>query len=163
MRRFFIYLFMHIKLVTLLVFFLIIQKSSAQNIQVLKFDALKQCLYNKTDTVYVVNFFASWCKPCIQEIPEFVTFDRGIKNSKTKLVFVSLDSKNEEEKLLKIVQQYSLQNVYLLDESNANNWINKIDKHWSGAIPATLIIKKGKHKKFIADSISSQILFKLTK
>lgn len=151
------------KLVVILLFFLITQKSIAQNIQVLKFDALKQCIYNNSDTVYVVNFFASWCKPCIQEIPEFVTFAKAIKNSKIKLVFVSLDLKNDQEKLLKIVQQYSLQNVYLLDENNANNWINRIDKHWSGAIPATLIIKKGKHKKLIADAISSQTLFKLTK
>ncbi len=135
----------------------------SQNIQILKFDALKQCIYNNSDTVYVVNFFASWCKPCLLEIPEFVTFDKGIKNSKIKLLYVSLDIKNDQEKLLKIVQQYSLQNVYLLDESNANNWINKIDKHWSGAIPATLIVKKGKYKKFIADAISSQTLFKLIK
>ena len=135
----------------------------SQNIRILKFDALKQCIYNNSDTVYVVNFFASWCKPCIQEIPEFVKFASAIKNSKTKLVFVSLDSKNDQEKLLKIIQQYSLQNVYLLDETNANNWINKINKHWSGAIPATLIVKKRKHNKFIADVISSQTLFKLIK
>ncbi len=163
MRRFFIYLFMHIKLVIILVFFFIAHKPIAQNIQVLKFDALKQCIYNNSDTVYVVNFFASWCKPCIKEIPEFVNFAKGIKNSKIKLVFVSLDSKNDPEKLLKIIQQYSLQNVYLLDETNANNWINKIDKHWSGAIPATLIIKKGKNKKFIVDAISCETLFKFTK
>ena len=135
----------------------------SQNVQIVKFDALKQCIYNNSDTVYVVNFFASWCKPCLKEMPEFITFDKGIKNSKIKMLYVSLDIKNDQEKLLKIVQQYSLQNVYLLDESNANNWINKIDKHWSGAIPATLIVKKGKYKKFIADAISSQTLFKLIK
>ena len=151
------------KLVVILLFFLISQKSIAQNIQIVKFDALKQCIYNNSDTVYVVNFFASWCKPCLKEIPEFATFAKAIKNSKIKLVFVSLDLKNDQDKLLKIVQQYSLQNVYLLDETNANKWINKINKQWSGAIPATLIIKKGKHKKFIADAINSQTLFKLTK
>lgn len=135
----------------------------SQNIQIVKFDALKQCIYNNSDTVYVVNFFASWCKPCIQEMPEFLSFAKGIKNSKIKLVFVSVDFKKDQEKLLQIVQKYNLQNVYLLDETNANNWISKIDKHWSGAIPATLIIKKGTHKKFIADAISSETLFKLTK
>lgn len=148
----------------LLVLIAVINKNIySQNIQIVKFDALKQCIYNKSDTVYVVNFFASWCKPCIKELPEFVTFANAIKNSKIKLVFVSLDLKNDQGKLLKIVQQNSLQNVYLLDESNANNWINKIDKHWSGAIPATLIIKKGKNKKFIVDAISCETLFKFTK
>lgn len=148
----------------LLVLIAVINKNIySQNIQTVKFDALKQCIYNKSDTVYVVNFFASWCKPCIQEMPELLFFANATKNIKTKLVFVSLDSKNVQEKLLQIVQQYSLQNVYLLDESNANNWINKIDKHWSGAIPATLIIKKGKNKKFIVDAISCETLFKFTK
>lgn len=151
------------KLVVILFFFFIIQNSIAQNIQIVKFEALKQCLYNNSDTVYIANFFASWCKPCIQELPEFVSFAKDIKNSKIKLVFVSVDFKKNQENLLKIVQKYSLQNVYLLDETNANNWINKIDKHWSGAIPATLIIKKGKRKKFIANAISSETLYNLTK
>ena len=151
------------KLVVILLLFLITQKSIAQNIQVLKFDALKQCIYNNSDTLYVVNFLASWCKPCIKEIPELVAFAETIKNSKIKLLFVSLDLKNDQKKLLEIVKQFSLQNVYLLDEINANNWISKIDKHWSGAIPATVIIKKRKKKKFIADVISSQTLFKLIK
>jgi len=135
----------------------------SQNIQIVKFDALKQHIYNNSDTVYIVNFFASWCKPCIQEMPELLSFAKGIKNSKIKLVFVSVDFKKDQEKLLQIVQKNNLQNVYLLDESNVNNWINKVDKQWSGAIPATLIIKKGKHKKFIADAISSETLYNLTK
>jgi thiol-disulfide isomerase/thioredoxin len=151
------------KLVVILFFFFIIQNSIAQNIQIVKFEALKQCLYNNSDTVYIANFFASWCKPCIQELPEFVSFAKDIKNSKTRLVFVSVDFKKNQENLLKIVQKYSLQNVYLLDETNANNWINKIDKHWSGAIPATLIIKRGKNKKLIANAISSEKLYNLTK
>jgi thiol-disulfide isomerase/thioredoxin len=154
---------MHTKLVVLFIFFVIVQKSFAQNIQVIKFDTLKQCIYNKSDTFYVVNFFASWCKPCIKEMPELLSCAKAIKNSNIKLVFVSLDLKNNQGKLLQIVQQYNLQNVYLLDETNANNWINKIDKHWSGAIPATLIVKNGKHKKFIADAISCETLFKFTK
>jgi thiol-disulfide isomerase/thioredoxin len=151
------------KCVIILFFFFIVQKSIAQNIQIVKFDTLKQCIYNSSDTVYVANFFASWCKPCIKEIPEFINFTKGIKNSKIKLVFVSLDLKNDQKKLLEIVKQYNLQNVYLLDETNPDNWINKIDKLWSGAIPATLIIKRGKNKKLIADAISSKALIKLTR
>lgn len=140
-----------------------INNTKSQSIQIVKFNELKQHVYNNSDTVYVINFFASWCKPCIQEIPEFLSFANGTKNKNVKLVFVSLDLKTDRVKLLQIAKKYNLPNVFLLDENNANNWINKIDKHWSGAIPATLIIKKGKHKKFIADSISSETLYNLTK
>jgi hypothetical protein len=51
----------------------------------------------------------------------------------------------------------------LLDEPNGNNWINDIDKNWSGAIPATLIVKKGKKKHFIEAVITYQNLINLTK
>jgi thiol-disulfide isomerase/thioredoxin len=154
---------MQTKTFLILICIIAFQKMFAQNIQIVKFDALKKHVYNNSDTVYVVNFFASWCKPCIQEIPEFLSFANGTKNKKVKLVFVSVDLKTDQEKLLQIVRKFSLQNVYLLNETNANNWIYKIDEQWSGAIPATLIIKKRKHIKFIAEAISSETLFKLTK
>jgi hypothetical protein len=96
-------------------------------------------------------------------MPEFLSFANEVKSIKIKLVFVSLDFKNKQENLLAIIKEFNLKNVYLLDESNANNWIDKIDQNWTGSIPATLIIKKGKHKKFIDDSISNEILSNLTK
>lgn len=151
------------RFITFSILFIIAVNCNGQHIQVIKFNELKQRVYNNSDTVYVVNFFASWCKPCIKEIPEFLSFSKEIKSNKIKLVFVSLDFKNSQENLIGIVKEYNLKNVYLLDESNANNWIDKINKNWSGSIPATLIIKKGKYKKFIADSISHETLFNLTK
>jgi thiol-disulfide isomerase/thioredoxin len=151
------------RFITFFILLIIAIKCNAQHIQVIKFNELKQRVYNNSDTVYVVIFFASWCKPCIKEIPEFLSFTKEVKNSKIKLVFVSLDFKNNQENLLVIINEFNLKNVYLLDEINANNWIDKIDQNWTGSIPATLIIKKGKHKKFIADSISHETLFNLTK
>lgn len=151
------------RFLTFFILLIIAINCNAQLIQVIKFNELKQRFYNNSDTVYVINFFASWCKPCIKEMPEFLSFYNEVKSSKIKLVFVSLDFKNNKENLLAIIKEFNLKNVYLLDESNANNWIDKIDQNWTGSIPATLIIKKGKHKKFIADSVSRETLFNLTK
>ncbi len=138
--------------------------TEAQSIQIVKFNELKQRVFNHSDTTYVVNFFASWCKPCLEEIPTFMQFIDSTKNTKTKVLFVSVDLKNELDKSLKtVVEKYNLPPIYLLDETNANNWINNIDKNWSGAIPATLIVKKGKKKHFLTSTITFQNLINLTK
>jgi thiol-disulfide isomerase/thioredoxin len=137
--------------------------TKAQSIQIVKFNELKQRVFNHSDTTYVVNFFASWCKPCLDEMPTFIEFIDSTKNTKIKVLFISMDSKNELDKnLKKVVEKYNLPPIYLLDEPSGNNWINYIDKNWSGTIPATLIVKKGRKKHFITSTITFQNLINLT-
>jgi len=134
----------------------------AQSIQVIKFNELKQRVFNQTDTTYVVNFFASWCAPCLKEIPAFLQLIDSTQNTKTKVLLVSVDFKTDAEKNLEtIINKYQLPPIYLLDEPNGNIWINEIDNNWSGAIPATLIIKKNKKRKFIVTSLTYPKLIKL--
>lgn len=138
--------------------------SKAQSIQVVKFNELKQRIFNQTDTTYVVNFFASWCAPCIKEIPAFLQLMNSTQNTKTKVLFVSVDFKTDAEKNLEhIINKLHLPPIYLLDEPNGNVWINEIDNNWSGGIPATLIIKKNKKRKFIVNSLTYHKLIKLIK
>jgi len=135
---------------------------SAQHIQVIKFNELKQRVFNQSDTTYVVNFFASWCAPCLKEIPAFLQLIDSLQNSKTKVLLVSVDFKTNAEKNLEpIINKYQLPPIYLLDEPNGNIWINEIDNNWSGAIPATLIVKKNKKRKFIVTSLTYPKLIKL--
>jgi len=152
---------MRFKIFCILLFITI--NNSAQTIQIVEFNELKQRVFNHSDTTYVINFFASWCKPCLEEIPTFIQFIDSTKNTKTKVLFVSVDLKNELNKsLIAVVKKYSLPPIYLLDEPNGNNWISDIDKNWSGAIPATLIVKKGRKKHFITSTITYQNLINLT-
>ncbi len=137
---------------------------SAQHIQVIKFNELKQRIFNQSDTTYVVNFFASWCAPCLKEIPAFLQLIDSTQNSKTKVLLVSVDFKTNAEKNLEpIINKYQLHPIYLLDEPNGNIWINEIDDNWSGAIPATLIVKKNRKRRFIVTSLTFAKLIKLIK
>jgi thiol-disulfide isomerase/thioredoxin len=136
----------------------------AQSIQVIKFNELKQRVFNQSDTTYVVNFFASWCAPCLKEIPAFLQLIDSSQNSKTKVLLVSVDFKIDAEKNLEpIINKYLLPPIYLLDEPNGNVWINEIDNNWSGAIPATLIVKKNRKRRFIVTSLTFAKLIKLIK
>jgi thiol-disulfide isomerase/thioredoxin len=131
----------------LIVFSLI---TKAQNkIPVLKIENLLQRIEKNSDTLYIVNFWATWCKPCVAELPDFEKVSNDFKSEKVKVLLVTMDFKEELEKR---VMPFVLKNNYtseiiLLDETDGN-FINKVHKDWSGAIPATLLIKNNK-KEFI--------------
>jgi thiol-disulfide isomerase/thioredoxin len=113
----------------------------AQQVEIIKFDALQQILRSNNDTTYVINFWATWCKPCVHELPVFDTAFTKYANQPVKIILVSLDFKREyETRLVKFVNEHkTLPMVVLLDEPDYNKWIDKVAKEWGGAIPATIV------------------------
>jgi len=107
------------------------------------------------DTTYIVNFWATWCKPCVQELPAFDSLLTITKNSPTKIILVSLDFKEDIETKVNpfLVKKNINSQVVLLDEINGNDYINKISEKWSGAIPATLI-KNYRNTNFVESSVN---------
>ncbi len=105
-------------------------------------DLLKRI--NKPDTLYVINFWATWCKPCVEELASFDSLFISTKNKPVKVLLVNLNF--VEEQYLKvnpfIKKNHILPECVLLDEINGNDFVDKIHPKWSGAIPATLF-KKG--------------------
>jgi thiol-disulfide isomerase/thioredoxin len=114
----------------------------AQQVPLVKSSYITQLKNNQSDTVYVINFWATWCKPCIEELPYFEQLTQTYADKKVKVILVSTDFKKQINSRLKpfIVAKKIYSQVVFMDESNPNDWINSIDKNWSGAIPATLII-----------------------
>lgn len=139
--------------------------SSAQNVPILKITDLEKRIKNDSDTTYIVNFWATWCAPCVKELPNFDSISKVYKNEKIKVLLVTMDFKEElKNKVLPfIVSKKIYSEVLLLDEVNGNYFIPKISDAWSGALPATLIInqkKKFNHffeKKLTFDFLKSEI------
>lgn len=135
----------------LLIIFLLVWGTilSAQDIPFIKKAQLEHWLNTDTDTVYVLNFWATWCGPCVAELPEFEKLNQKYATQKVKVVLISTDFKrNVESKVKPFVKRKNLRSqVMFMDESNPNVWVNLIDPEWSGAIPATLIISKAKGQK----------------
>src|SRR5688572_13825498 len=91
------------------------------------------------DSIYVLNFWATWCKPCIQELPAFDSLTLLTKNTNTKVLLVCLDFSDEiNSKVIPFLKKNKIQSeCVLLDEVNGNDYIDRISKDWGGAIPAT--------------------------
>lgn len=104
------------------------------------YEGLESYLEASDATVHVVNFWATWCKPCVKELPYFETLREKYGDEDVKVILVSLDFPDKKERLTHFIEKRNIQSeVVFLDDGDANNWIPKVDVNWSGAIPATII------------------------
>jgi thiol-disulfide isomerase/thioredoxin len=127
--------------------------ATAQNVAIYKTNDLLKRIHNSSDTTYIVNFWATWCKPCVAELPEFEKMHLQSKDSLVKVILVCMDFKEDIDKKVKpfIQKNQYTSEIVLFDELNANDFINKIDSTWSGAIPATMITYKNKSYYFFIE------------
>lgn len=115
----------------------------------------KNYLQMKNDSIYIINFWATWCKPCVKELPAFEKMAMDYSDKRVKILLVSLDFSDKiESQVIPFIKKNNIQaEVVLLDDANANSWIPKVSQEWSGAIPATVIYKKD-NRKFYEQSFT---------
>lgn len=103
-------------------------------------------LLNKSnDTTYVINFWATWCRPCVQELPYFEQLAKDSMDQPLKLVLVSLDFDDKVDAVKALLAKREIESkVVILADPQADEWIDEVDSTWTGAIPATMVIKNGK-------------------
>ena len=143
----------------------VVPRVSAQTIKMLNYEELAPYLHRSDDKTYVVNFWATWCKPCVEELPAFEKLYDEYKNKNVEVLLVSLDFKKQVETRLKpFIKKHNLQpTVILLDDAKENVWIPKISETWSGAIPATLIYNKDKRTFYEQSFEYEQLLTEVNK
>ena len=122
---------------------------SGQKVEVIKFTQLQEIMNAKDGSVKVINFWATWCKPCIEELPYFEDVHKEYAEDGIEVVLVSMDFVEDLDTKVKFfVEKKQLKSkLYLLDETDYNKIIDKVDTRWSGAIPATLIVDNKKNKR----------------
>lgn len=135
--------------------FLAIQQGTAQNttrvtgnnkLKIVDFSGIESIINQKSDTTYIINFWATWCAPCIKELPHFQKIHDKYSNQKIRVLLISLDfEKQVESKVVPFIRKNKLTpEVIVLNDPKSHIWIDKVDKSWSGAIPATLFINNKK-------------------
>lgn len=132
---------MKILTLTFLLSFTILAKS--QNYKVVKFNEVEKILQSDNDTLYILNFWATWCQPCVKELPYFEEVNAQFKDEKFQLVLISMDFKSDLTKRVEpfLEKQQLKSTVWFLDETKQNDFIPKVEDSWSGAIPFTLMIR----------------------
>ena len=142
------------------IFVLITQALAAQpSVPVMDFKALEPRLHMTDDKTWVINFWATWCAPCVKEMPFFEKIGQEYADQNVEILLVSLDFvTNLESRVLPFVERHQINSeVILLDDPRANNWIPKVSEKWSGALPATLIYNK-KHRSFYEKTFTMEEL-----
>jgi thiol-disulfide isomerase/thioredoxin len=124
----------------------------SQQAEIVKFQRISKLLKSGSDRIQVINFWATWCAPCVKELPLFEKLNsEGRTDVDVTLISLDLDLDANPEKVYKFITRKNIRsNTLLLDEPDPNQWIDKISPEWSGALPATLVVNaKTGRRKFI--------------
>ncbi|HEY1115682.1 MAG TPA: TlpA disulfide reductase family protein [Chitinophagaceae bacterium] len=148
------------KILTALVFLLLVYSVRAQELPKWKVEDLKAAI-QKTEGPTIFNFWATFCKPCIEEIPYFQELVKKYEVAGVRLVLVNLDAPDDyPARIQSFAKRFKMTApITYLDESNADLFCPAVDEKWSGAIPASLFVNnKTGYRKFYEDQLSREEL-----
>jgi len=125
-------------------------KSDAQEIERIKVPDLEMILKNPENKLFVLNLWATWCPPCVKELPDFEKVAEIYKNSDVSFIMISLDFPSEVEKtLIPFLKKNGVSlDVRVMTDTDYNSWIDKVDTDWQGNIPSTLFFNNNKKIRY---------------
>ena len=134
-------------------------------IEVVDFDGLFNKIDLSVDKTYVINFWATWCAPCVRELPYFEIVNKEYKDKNIEVILVSLDFPSEiESKLSPYLNKNNIKSdVILLDDPNISTWVPKVHENWDGGIPATLIVNSSNYNFYPNPFEKEDLIFEINK
>jgi len=107
-------------------------------------DQLLNRINSSESDVTVVNFWATWCLPCVEEFPDFVQFGKDFEAKGVEVVFVSADTEDNMPGVVSFLRGQNVPWHSYLKTGRDNDFIPKFSENWSGGLPATFIYSKDK-------------------
>ncbi|MFO0890693.1 MAG: redoxin domain-containing protein [Isosphaeraceae bacterium] len=106
--------------------------------------AVKDLARNDSKKLTVINVWATWCGPCVAELPEFVTMNRMYRGRPFRLVTISLDEPAKRDEALRVLTENHVSATnYILDSRDRDAFAEALDREWPGPVPYTLIVAPG--------------------
>lgn len=134
--------------------------SEREEFKIITFEEFEVVLNKDSEKLRIYNFWATWCAPCVKEMPYFEKASRD--DDGIELVFISMDDGRNPERVTNFMEKRNITSpVYLLDDVDYNKWIDKVNPEWSGAIPATMFIKPDGERHFHEGELEETELKKL--
>ncbi|MBX6380059.1 MAG: TlpA family protein disulfide reductase [Thermoflavifilum aggregans] len=115
----------------------------------------------KKDGIYVINLWATWCRPCVEELPDIEKVAASLQDKPVHVILVSLDYADAYPKTIqRFVTQHHLQSpVYWLNETNPNAINEVLGGQWMGVVPTTLVVNaKTGYRRLFQGKITSDEL-----
>jgi thiol-disulfide isomerase/thioredoxin len=113
-------------------------------IETIDTSGIKELIRNKSYKLRLINVWASWCGPCVQEFPDLVILDRIYRSRQFEFISINADKLDRKENVLKLLQKNQASNKnYIFSSDNNSALVEAIDSPWSGALPYTLLIEQG--------------------
>lgn len=124
-----------------------------------------ELMKNKTNKLIMINLWATWCVPCVEEFPDLVTMNRMYRDRDFKMITISMDAMKDKDKALAFLKkkESSSQN-YIYSGDSKYKLIDAIDPKWQGALPYTILIEPGgkivyaKEGQVNADTLKAKII-----
>lgn len=133
----------------------------AQEIKTVKYEQMVETIAQKGEKLTIVNFWATWCGPCIEEIPHFIdVFNQNRTSANLDIVFVSLDRVASIDEVKEFAKEHNMPGELLLldDVKRFNEWIPKVHPDWEGNLPATGFYRNGKLLEFQPNMLTEEEL-----
>jgi thiol-disulfide isomerase/thioredoxin len=130
-----------------------------QTVESMSYSELEKKVNALSGTV-ILNYWATWCRPCVAELPDFEKLAEEYRNKDVRVMLINLDFNSKvDSTVIPFVQSRKLKSqVIHITDTDPNGWINKVDSSWSGAIPATVIYRNNKKVFFIEGQMTYEVL-----
>jgi thiol-disulfide isomerase/thioredoxin len=122
------------------------ETTEGQKLTQIRIPDLEKILSAKDDRLYVINFWATWCPPCVKELPHFQKVAKEFHRDDVSFLLVSIDFPSQIESHLRpFLEKNDVElDVAIMMDTDQNEWIDKVDPSWQGNIPVTLMLNNAK-------------------
>jgi thiol-disulfide isomerase/thioredoxin len=141
---------------------LAVRQETAPSVRVLDEQGLQKLVRNRNGKILLLNFWATWCQPCVEEFPDLIRLSKSYSKNELEVVGVSVDYPDETEtKVAPFLKKHRVPFViYVAKFDKQEDFINSVDTSWSGAVPATFIYDPQGIRRFSLIGQSTYSVFK---